>query len=63
MCGYSSLSICNVSDGSCKALINEKMSARRPGIQGAFAKTEDYGISVHFANKVIDKDGSGQGLI
>ena len=39
------------------------MSVGWPGLQGAFAKTEDYGISVHFANNVIDKDGSGQELI
>ena len=39
------------------------MSVGKPGLQGAFAKTEDYGISMHFTNNVIDKDGSGQELI
>ena len=32
-------------------------------MQGAFAKTEEYGMSVHFVNRVTDKEGSGQDLI
>ena len=39
------------------------MSVGIAGVQGAFAKTEDYGLSVHFANRVIDKYGNGQNLI
>ena len=32
-------------------------------MQSAFAKTEEYGMSVHFVNNVIDKEGSGQEII
>ena len=34
-----------------------------PGLQGAFAKIEDYGLSFHFSNIVKDKEGKGNELI
>ena len=54
VCGEAGLGICNVKDGSYISLINAQMSVGQPGIQGAFAKTEDYGLSVHFTNRVTD---------
>ena len=39
------------------------MSVGQPGIQSAFAKMEEYGMSVHFVNRVTDKEGSGKNLI
>ena len=39
------------------------MSVGTPGMQSAFAKTEEYGMSVHFVNRVTDKEGSGNELI
>ena len=63
VCSAASLSIFNVQDGSSKPLINQAMSVLKTGMQSAFAKTEEYGMSMHFVNKVIDKEGSGQKLI
>ena len=39
------------------------MSIGFPGLQGAFAKVEDYGMSFHYANVVIDKEGTGNDMI
>ena len=33
------------------------------GVQGAFMKSEKYGLSVHFASRVLDTDGSGMELL
>ena len=35
----------------------------KPGLQGAFAKTENYGLSFHFTNLVKDTEGTGIQLI
>ena len=39
------------------------MSIGYAGLQGAFAKTEDYGISFHFTNVVKDIEGTGINLL
>ena len=39
------------------------MSVGQPGLQGAFAKTEEYGLSFHFTNEVTDKEDTGNDLI
>ena len=39
------------------------MSVGRSGLQGAFAKTEDFGMSIHFTNKIKDIEGTGNNLL
>ena len=39
------------------------MSIGYAGLQGAFAKTEHYGMSFHFTNIVKDIEGTGINLL
>ena len=39
------------------------MEVGQPGLQGAFAKVEEFGLSFHFSNIVKDKEGQGNDLI
>ena len=43
--------------------MNQCMSVGEPGLQGAFAKVEEYGLSFHFTNEVVDIEGKGNEMI
>ena len=43
--------------------MNQCMSVGEPGLQGAFAKAEEYGLSFHFTNEVVDIEGTGNEMI
>ena len=63
VCGLKNLSLFNVRECTCEILMNQSMSVGQPGLQGAFAKTEEYGLSFHFTNEVTDKEDTGNDLI
>merc|ERR1719189_1811389 len=52
VCGQASLNLVNVKTSKHRPLINQKMVVGDPGQQGAFIKTEKFGLSVHFASVV-----------
>ena len=39
------------------------MAVGAPGLQVAFSKAEEYGMSVHYQNEVKDSEGTGNDLI
>ena len=51
VCGKMHLSILNLNSLCHKPLINSRFSSKE-GLQGAFAKAESFGLSVHFAGIV-----------
>ena len=51
------MTIVNVRDGFHQPVINENCS-NDPGISTLFAKEEEYGISLHWTNRVLDIDGN-----
>ena len=63
VCSAACLGLVNVKTGFYQPLVNKKMNADQYGIKVAFAKNEDFGISVHFINRVQDTDGAGTGLM
>ena len=60
--GANCASIVNVKDGFHQPLINQG-TLGEIGAQTLFAKEEEYGISVHWTNKVENVDGKSKQLI
>ena len=65
VCGEANISILNVKTCVQKQLVQQRMSVGYPGVQCAFMIEDEnsVGMSLHFANSVIDRNGSGQDLV
>ena len=63
ICGKQHISILNINTLEHKPLISGSMPTGTPGIRFAFALGDLSELQIHFAFKILDKDGTGKKLI
>ena len=58
LCGQQNISILNIKTLEQKPIVNQK-STWSPGLQNMVVKKDQFGMSLHYASTMKDKDGTG----